>query len=78
MFAQTKTSDTMEARFNFNDVTVTAVGLVHNGYRDREHDELPDVWVEHLYVGLEEITPWVDYFPGLLEAAEEALIEAAS
>jgi len=74
MFAKTKTSDTMEARFNFNDVTVTAVGTVRKGYRAQE-DFMPDeAEVEYLFIGLEEITPWADYFPGLLEAAEDALL----
>jgi hypothetical protein len=30
--------------------------------------------VEYLFIGLEEITPWADCFPGLLEAAEDALL----
>jgi len=47
---------------------------VRKGYRTRE-DFMPDeAEVEYLFIGLEEITPWADCFPGLLEAAEDALL----
>ena len=79
MFAKTKTSDMAItiAYLDWYDVEIGVEGVVTKGYQTRD-DFMPDeAEVYQLIVGYTDITSWLDHFPGLKEAAEEALIEEA-
>ena len=66
----------MKVSFDFQGVTVSCTGTITKGYLTHD-DFMPDeVEVESAEIGGQDITPWLDYFPQILTASEEALIDA--
>jgi hypothetical protein len=66
----------MKVSFDFQGVTVSCTGTITKGYLTHD-DFMPDeVEVEAAEIGGQDITEWLDYFPQILTACEEALTNA--
>ena len=66
----------VSATFEFQGVTVSCTGTITKGYWTPDDFMQDEVEVEAAEIGGQDITPWLDYFPQILTASEEALIDA--